>query len=104
MDHDRLLKWLDQVFATSESEIDCDQLQAMLPAYVEFELAGSDGAEAKERAAKVRAHLAQCPDCAEEYQALKAAVGLELQGRLPGADESLSQFKTEAGAAIPRVK
>jgi anti-sigma factor RsiW len=102
--HDRLLKWLNQVYTTTEAEIDCDQLQAMLPAYVEFELSGSDGAEAEERAAKVRAHLAQCPDCAEEYQGLKAAVALEAQGRLPSAEESLAKFEAETGAPVPHTK
>lgn len=104
MDRERLLTWLDQVYLTHESEIDCDQLQAMLPAYVEFELAGSDGAEAEERAAKVRAHLAQCADCAEEYRGLKAVVGLGLQGRLPSAEDSLAVFEPERPAAVEHTK
>jgi predicted anti-sigma-YlaC factor YlaD len=43
----------------------------------------------------VRAHLAQCSACHDEYQGLLAVARLEAQGRLPEAEESLAQFEEE---------
>ncbi len=92
MDRTHFLHWLNQIYATTEPEIDCDNLQALLPAYVDFEVAGDDPGN---RLAQVKAHLAQCPNCAEEYQGLRAVAELEAQGRLPTVEESLAQFETE---------
>jgi hypothetical protein len=96
LDRERILRWLEQVYATSEAEIDCARLQELLPAYVELAIADGDGAEWAERVAQVQAHLAQCPDCAEEYEGLRAVAALESQGRLPTADESLQKFESTA--------
>jgi hypothetical protein len=87
---ERFLHWLGQIYATTDSEPDCEQFHAILPAYVEIELAGDDPAE---RYPGMRAHLAQCPDCAEEHRGLRAILELEAQGRLPQVDESLAQFE-----------
>jgi hypothetical protein len=94
LDREKLLKWLDQILSTNEAEIDCDELQAVLPEYVELQLAGGNGAALNDRLTAVRAHLAHCADCAEEYQGLQAVVDLERKGgRLPTVDESLDQFE-----------
>ena len=82
-------QWLERIYATAEAEIDCAQLQVLLPAYVDFEIAGGDPGVPFQQA---RAHLAQCPDCAEEYEGLRKVAGLEARGRLPQAEESLAQF------------
>jgi hypothetical protein len=87
---DQFLHWLGQIYGTTETELDCEQFQAILPAYVEHELAGS---APEERFAGVGPHLNQCPDCAEEYQGLRAVLELEAQGRLPRAEELLAQFE-----------
>ncbi len=44
------------------------------------------------------AHFMQCPDCAEEYQALRHVALLEAQHRLPQVEESLNSF--EAAPAL----
>lgn len=84
-------RWLERIYVTAETEMDCEQLQAILPAYVEFEIAGGDP---QARFPKAKAHLAQCPDCAEEYAGLRKVVDLEARGRLPQVEESLAQFDT----------
>jgi predicted anti-sigma-YlaC factor YlaD len=90
---EQFLNWLEQIYATREAEIDCERLQALLPTYVDVEVAGGDLGEA--RLVPVRAHLAQCPACHDEYQGLLAVARLEAQGRLPEAEESLAQFEEE---------
>lgn len=93
MAHNRFLKWLHRIYATDDGELDCDHLQSILPAYVEFELAGNDPAA---RYPQAKAHLAQCPDCAEEYEGLRAVAVLEARGTLPHSEESLAKFGPEA--------
>ncbi len=90
MNRTQLVQWLERTYATTETELDCDQLQALLPAYVDLEIAGAHPAD---RFPLVPAHCAQCPDCAEEYQALRQVARLDAQHRLPEIDESLSQFE-----------
>jgi hypothetical protein len=84
-------QWLKRLYETSEKEMTCDQFQAILPGLVDFEIAGGD---VQEQFAMAIAHVHQCPDCAEEYEALREVVRLETQGRLPTADESLRKFET----------
>ncbi len=91
---EQLLHWLEQIYATQDAEIGCVRLQAFLPAYVDFVVSGGDWPT--EHLAQVRAHLAQCPACAEEYQGLQAVAQLEAQGQLPEVEEALAQFEPEA--------
>jgi hypothetical protein len=83
-------QWLKRMYATGPAELACDQLQAMLPALVDFEITGGDP---RLRFSAALAHVAQCPDCAEEYSGLRHIVRLEAQGRLPQIDESLNEFE-----------
>ena len=92
MNRTNFLHWLDQIYATASTEIDCDQLQLLLPAYVDFEVAGSDPGG---RLPQVKAHLAQCRDCFEEHTGLLAVAQLEAQGGLPEVEESLKQIEAE---------
>jgi anti-sigma factor RsiW len=94
---EQFLHWLEQIYNTSEAEIDCERLQAILPAFVDFEIGG--GNLPAERLALVRAHLAHCPDCADEYEGLRTVARLEAQGRLPQVEESLAQFEAESASA-----
>jgi anti-sigma factor RsiW len=94
---EQFLHWLEQIYNTSEAEIDCERLQAILPAFVDFEIGG--GNMPAERLAPVRAHLAHCPDCADEYEGLRTVARLEAQGRLPQVEESLAQFEAESASA-----
>ena len=87
MERESLIQWLERLYATTETEIDCEQLQALLPAFVDFELAGG---EMDERFSRIRAHLAQCPDCSEEYELLRKVAKLEAQGLLQADSQSLT--------------
>ncbi len=90
MDRTQLIQWLERTYATAQTEIDCDHLQAILPSLVEAEIVQGD---AVTRFPQAVAHLAQCPDCAEEYKGLREVARLESQGRLPQSEESLSKFE-----------
>ncbi len=100
MNRIRFLQWLERIYATAETEMDCEQLQVILPAYVDWEIAGRDPAA---RLSQVKAHLAQCPDCAEEYEGLRKVAELETRGRLPEAEESLEQLETSPTLEPTRV-
>ena len=89
MDSERFIEWLDQIYDTVEAEVDCERLQALLPAYVDFEIAGNHPAD---RLPEIKVHLAHCPDCTEEYHALRTVAELDAQHRLPEAEESLARF------------
>ncbi len=94
-------QWLKRVYGTSEKEMNCDQFQAILPALIDFEIGGGD---VRVQFSTAIAHVHQCPDCAEEYKALREVARLDAQGRLPLADESLRKFKTAPEAEIGEVK
>lgn len=89
MDRERYIQWLEQIYSTTETEIDCERLQALLPAYVDFELGGHHPAD---QLPAIRVHLAHCPDCAEEYRALRTVADLEAHDRLPQVEDSLARF------------
>lgn len=92
MDRKQFVRWLDRIYSTCDTEIDCERLQAFLAAYADFEIAGDDpGAHLPQ----AKAHLAQCPDCAEEYEGLRRVAELEARGRLPPVEESLAKFGAE---------
>ncbi|HEY4689438.1 MAG TPA: hypothetical protein VIK33_09010 [Anaerolineae bacterium] len=97
LDRQHFIRWLEHIYATGEGEIDCEQLQAVLAVYVDEEIAGRDLGS---RAAPIRAHLAQCPDCAEEYEGLRAVAELEARGRLPQVEESLAQFEETPASEV----
>lgn len=89
MDFEHLAHTLDLIFATTENEVACDELQELLAEYVEFELAG--GAPAAQFPAAA-AHLLQCADCAEDYAGLLELCRLEAQAVLPRTERILRQF------------
>jgi len=93
--------WLEQIYTTQGTEIDCARLQALLPAHVDFEISGENLPD--EQLALVHVHLAQCPACAQEYDALRMVALLEAQGRLPDAEESLAQFETAEESTTPSL-
>ena len=65
---------LARLLGPGEPELGCDECFAQLDRYVESELAGAD-ADAK--VPGMRAHLAGCPACHEEYESLRALVSGE---------------------------
>lgn len=52
-------------------DLDCDVCFSLLDRYVDLELAGLDAGRA---IPAMRVHLAGCPACREQYQALRAFV------------------------------
>lgn len=92
MDRTQFMHWLARIYATTESELDCDQAQPMLPLLADFEVAKGEPAA---HFAPTVAHLVQCPDCAEEYRALLQIATLEAQHRLPSIEASLEQFEAQ---------
>ncbi len=100
MERKRFVQSIDRIYETAANEIDCDQLAELLPAYVEQELAHGSAAQ---QFPTVYAHLAQCPDCAEEYRGLRQVAEIEAQGELPTAEQTLAVFesKSEPEKIIP---
>ena len=70
MDHAALIRFLDTIFETRETEIVCSEFFELLPRYVD--LVASSGAPGASQLAfpQVAQHIAQCMECGEEYQAL----------------------------------
>lgn len=64
----------DAIAETRDDEIGCDTCLAHVAAYAEQALAGLAPNDAARR---VREHLAVCPECREEYEALLRALDAE---------------------------
>jgi hypothetical protein len=75
-----LRRLVSNVALTQEEEIDCTTCLERVPVYVDRELAGADVAT---EMPELQLHLAQCGDCAEEYEALRDLVALDSAGGLP---------------------
>ncbi len=65
---------LAALLGPAEPEIGCAECFAVVDRYVELELRG-DGADRE--VAGMRAHLAGCPACADEYLSLRELVARE---------------------------
>ena len=74
MERPDLKQALDRLLGPGEPEVGCDTCFDELDRYVELELAGRD---ANAAVPGLRAHLAGCPACREEYESLRALVGGE---------------------------
>ena len=68
---------LARVLGPGEPELSCEECFAQLDRYVEFALADADP---DRRVPGMRAHLAGCPACAEDFRSLRDLV-LEDQER-----------------------
>jgi hypothetical protein len=65
---------LGRLLGPSDPEIGCDECFDRLDGYVELELGGRDADAA---VPGLKAHLAGCPACREEYESLRALVASE---------------------------
>jgi anti-sigma factor RsiW len=74
MERPELRQALVRLLGPGEPEVGCDDCFAELDRYVELELAGAD---AEAAVPGLRAHLAGCPACREEYESLQALVSGE---------------------------
>ena len=59
---------LEQLLGPSGFEVTCDQCFELLDSYVDLEL---EGVDADARLPGLRAHLAGCPACLEDYESLR---------------------------------
>lgn len=67
MRQENFTRWIENIYATQENEIDCPQFQNYLPAFVEAELNNTR----LPHTAVLDSHLQQCPDCNEVYKGLR---------------------------------
>jgi hypothetical protein len=74
MERPELRQALVRLLGPAEPEVGCDECFAELDRYVEVELTGAD---AEAAVPGLRAHLAGCPACREEYESLRALVSGE---------------------------
>ena len=72
MERPELTQALGRLLGPGQAEIGCDECFNELDRYVELELAGADAEAAMPG---LRAHLAGCPACREDYESLNAFVG-----------------------------
>jgi hypothetical protein len=84
LNQENFAKTIEKIYATEENELDCNQTQAYLPAYVEAEV---NGRQRPSHAHMLQVHLAQCPDCRETYVGLRHVLEAEVSGEL----EEISQ-------------
>ncbi len=72
--HEELLA---RLLGPGEPELTCDECFELLDEYVELDIAGE---EADARVPGMRAHLAGCPACHEDYQSLRDFVRSQDRG------------------------
>jgi predicted anti-sigma-YlaC factor YlaD len=68
---------LDRLLGPGELEVSCEECFAELDRYVDLEVAG---ANADAAVPGLRAHLAGCSACREDYESLRALVGADESG------------------------
>jgi hypothetical protein len=71
MEHPDLKQTLGRLLGPSEPELGCDDCFEEIDRYVELQVAGKD---ADASVPGLRAHLAGCAACREEYESLYALV------------------------------
>lgn len=94
-EYDRLLARIAAAGTDESNMLDCDHVQELLASYVELELAGERDATTF---AAIDLHLALCPDCQEEYEALRDVMAAYPNVELP---QGTFDFKRLPAAAAP---
>jgi predicted anti-sigma-YlaC factor YlaD len=72
-----------RLLGPSAPEVGCDECFDELDRFVELDLAGRDTDAA---IPGLRAHLAGCPACREEYESLRALVARDASADAPAGD------------------
>jgi len=72
LDENQIHALLSQVADTRSEEIGCDECLGGMAEFAEAELVGREVPDALRR---IHAHLAFCPECAEEYALLRELLG-----------------------------
>lgn len=94
MQGDRARAFMQAIFRTEESEIDCSRFLDVVSRYVDSEVGGADPLLIEPGFAH---HTGLCTDCAELYQALLSVADLEASGQLPLTDALWEELATLAG-------
>jgi hypothetical protein len=84
VEQDPLRRLLRLVADTQDDEISCEACFALVPQYVELELAG---AAVRDRLPLLSQHLDQCGVCREEYETLREFARLEAEDPRPPRDD-----------------
>ncbi len=71
LDKQQVKTLLSFVADTHEDEIPCDECLAGMAEFAETQLVGAEIPDAQKH---IQAHIAFCPECAEEYEALLEVV------------------------------
>jgi predicted anti-sigma-YlaC factor YlaD len=71
--------WIRRIYATQDDELDCDEVEELLPAYIDCEIAGQ---VPPPHLAGVEHHLLQCAYCHDLYLAVREAALLEAESEL----------------------
>ncbi len=90
-----LNRWIHNIFATQNEEMDCAQASEALSQYVDVEASGQ---EAACLLPDVCQHLQQCRECNESYEALLEIACLEAGGELPKTDELMEDVLRTCGS------
>jgi len=73
-------KLLEMLALTRERELECSEVNELADYYVELEQAGEN---VKALMPAMTQHLRICPECKEEYEALKQVIGFEPEAAAP---------------------
>jgi predicted anti-sigma-YlaC factor YlaD len=87
LNREQFTKWIKKVYATEDNELDCNQTQFYLPAFVEAEFSGNP---LPSQAHELEVHLNQCPDCKEVYLGLHFLLQVEANNELLEIDHDKS--------------
>lgn len=71
-------KWVRQIYATRDEELDCADFLQVVPQYVDLKVAGEDE-KAGQHFPGVKHHLTQCQECYDLYLTLRDVAQLESQ-------------------------
>jgi len=93
LNKNQIVELINRIFATEDVELDCIRTQELLPAYVDAHMIGQ---LPDAQFAMVAAHLAQCPDCTEDYEALRTVVTIDAQADFMELDELLASLAATA--------
>jgi predicted anti-sigma-YlaC factor YlaD len=90
-------KWIRQIYATRDEELDCEACFDAIPKYVDMEIAGE---KTNPHFSEVEQHLNQCPHCHDLYLTLRDAALLErrvemLEGQQVEPVELLERLEVE---------
>lgn len=77
MNNKEFTKWIEQVYATQENELNCEQTQNGLPAYVDAINQKMTIDPVVEH--KISKHLNQCPDCNDIFEGLAYVTSQEIE-------------------------